>query len=237
MMQSRQLFALALAALLGSPALPALQAQDSRPGIAVMPFENGGSYGQDKENFEALEKGIAGMLISELAQNPAARIVDRSSVQRLLDEQNLGKDGRADAATAAKIGKLVGARYMVMGSFVDLYGRFRVDARIVDVETSEILKVVRSDPKFEKREELFKLLQTVAERLMAETKLPALTAEMSRAVRARNVPTEALTYYSRALLYQDRGDKTKAAEFYRKAIDVFPDYAEANEGLKKISGG
>ncbi len=236
-MQSRQLFALALAALLTSPALPALQAQDSRPGIAVMPFENGGSYGQDKENFEALEKGIAGMLISELAQNPAARIVDRSSVQRLLDEQNLGKDGRADAATAAKIGKLVGARYMVMGSFVDLYGRFRVDARIVDVETSEILKVVRSDPKFEKREELFKLLQTVAERLMAETKLPALTAEMSRAVRARNVPTEALTYYSRALLYQDRGDKTKAAEFYRKAIDVFPDYAEANEGLKKISGG
>ncbi len=236
-MQSRQLFALALAALLASPALPALQAQDSRPGIAVMPFENGGSYGQDKENFEALEKGIAGMLISELAQNPAARIVDRSSVQRLLDEQDLGKDGRADAATAAKIGKLVGARYMVMGSFVDLYGRFRIDARIVDVETSEILKVVRSDPKYEKREELFKLLQTVAERLMAETKLPALTAEMSRAVRARNVPTEALTYYSRALLYQDRGDKTKAAEFYKKAIDVFPDYAEANEGLKKISGG
>ena len=233
-MQSRQLFAFTLAALL---AAPVLQAQDSRPGIAVMPFENGGSYGQDKENFEALEKGIAGMLISELAQNPAARIVDRSSVQRLLDEQNLGKDGRADAATAAKIGKLVGARYMVMGSFVDLYGRFRVDARIVDVETSEIVKVVRSDPKYEKREELFKLLQTVAERLMTETKLPALTAEMSRAVRARNVPTEALTYYSRALLYQDRGDKAKAAEFYKKATDVFPDYAEAIEGLKKINGG
>lgn len=232
-MQSRQLFAFTLAALL---AAPVLQAQDSRPGIAVMPFENGGSYGQDKENFEALEKGIAGMLISELAQNPAARIVDRSSVQRLLDEQNLGKDGRADAATAAKIGKLVGARYMVMGSFVDLYGRFRVDARIVDVETSEIVKVVRSDPKYEKREELFKLLQTVAERLMAETKLPALTAEMSRAVRARNVPTEALTYYSRALLYQDRGDKAKAAEFYKKATDVFPDYAEAIEGLKKVNG-
>lgn len=232
-MRSRQLSVLALTALL---AAPALWAQDSRPGIAVMPFENGGSYGQDKENFEALEKGIAGMLISELAQNPAARIVDRSSVQRLLDEQDLGKDGRADAATAAKIGKLVGARYMVMGSFVDLYGRFRVDARIVDVETSEILKVVRSDPKYEKREELFKLLQSVAERLMTETKLPALTAEMSRAVRARNVPTEALTYYSRALLYQDRGDKTKAAEFYKKATDVFPEYAEAIEGLRKING-
>ena len=37
---------------------------DARPGIAVLPFDNGGSYGQDKENFDALQKGIAGMLIS-----------------------------------------------------------------------------------------------------------------------------------------------------------------------------
>ena len=111
-------------------ALPAVSgAQDTRPGIAVLPFENGGSYGQDKENFDALEKGIAGMLISELAQNPGARVVDRSETQRLLDEQNLGKDGRVDAATAAKIGKLVGAKYMVMGNFIDFYGKFRVDAR------------------------------------------------------------------------------------------------------------
>ncbi len=72
-------------------ALPAVSvAQDTRPGIAVLPFENGGSYGQDKENFDALEKGIAGMLISELAQNPAARLVDRSETQKFLDEQNLG---------------------------------------------------------------------------------------------------------------------------------------------------
>ena len=181
----RMAFTLGLA-LLASPVAGA--AQDTRPGIAVLPFENGGSYGQDKENFEALEKGIAGMLISELAQNPAARVVDRSETQRLLDEQNLGKDGRVDAATAAKIGKLVGARYMVMGDFIDFYGKFRVDARIVNVETSEIVKVVTNDPKLQKREELFKILQSVSEKLMAETKLPPLPAELSKAVKARNIP-------------------------------------------------
>jgi len=230
-MRRRLLWSLTFATLLLPPGL---RAQDTRPGIAVMPFTNGGSYGQDKENFDALEKGLAGMLISELAQNPAARLVDRENIQKLIDEQNLGKDGRLDAATAAKIGKVVGARYMVMGSFVDLYGRFRVDARLVDVETSEILKVVRSDPKFEKREDMFKLLQSLAERLMTETHLPPLSADLGKAVKARNVPTEALTYYSRALLYQDRGDKTKAAEYFRKAIDVFPEYAEANAGLIKL---
>jgi TolB-like protein len=226
------MLSLSLAAGLATPQL--VRAQDTRPGVAVLQFNNGGSYGQDKENFEALQKGIPGMMISELGQNPAARVVDRDNIESLLKEQDLGKDGRVDAATAAKIGKLVGARYMITGTFVDLYGHFRTDARIVDVETSEILKTVKSEGK---REELFKLIQTLSEKLMSETKLPPLPKEVSQAVKARNVPTEALTLYSKALLYQDRGDKTKAAEFFRKAIETFPNYAEAQEGLKKVSGG
>ena len=230
-MRRRSFLVFSLAAL---TLAPALVAQDTRPGIAVLPFENGGSYGQDKENFEALQRGIPGMMISELGQNPAARVVDRDNIAAILGEQDLGKDGRVDAATAAKVGKLVGARYMITGTFVDMYGHFRTDARIIDVETGEIIKTVKSEGK---REELFKLIQGLSERLMAETKLPPLSPELSRAVKARNVPTEALTYYSKALLYQDRGDKGKAAEFFRKALDTFPNYAEAQEGLKKVGGG
>jgi len=210
-------------------------AQDTRPGIAVLPFENGGSYGQDKENFEALQKGIPAMLISELSKNPAARLVDRSQTQEILKEQDLGKEGRVDANTAAKVGKLVGARYVIMGSFIDFYGKFRVDARIVNVETSEIMKVVTNDPSLQKREDLFKIIQSVSDKIMADTKLPPLPTDVAKAAKSRVVPTEALTYYSRALLYQDRGDNAKAAEYYKRAIDVFPDYAEAQEGLKKVS--
>src|SRR5438067_5111659 len=93
--------------------------QDSRPGLAVLPFDNGGSYGQDKENFDALQKGIAGMLISELAANPAARVVEREEIEKLLAEQNLGTSGKVAPETAAKIGKLVGARYVIAGKFID----------------------------------------------------------------------------------------------------------------------
>lgn len=211
-----------------------LSGQDSRPGIAVLPFENGGSYGQDKEDFTALERGIAGMMISELSRNPGARLVDRSQTQRILDEQDLAKDGRVDAATAAKIGKLVGARYMLMGNFIDFYGKFRIDARIVDVETGEIIKVVSNDPRYSKRDDMFKMIQGVAIDVMADVKLPALPKEVAAASRTYTVPTEALTYYSRALLYSDRGDKQKAIEYYKRALQVFPEYAEAKEGLQRV---
>ncbi|HEV8355337.1 MAG TPA: CsgG/HfaB family protein [Gemmatimonadales bacterium] len=226
--------------LLSAGGTPAA-AQDSRPGIAVLPFENGGSYGKDREEFEALRKGIAALLISELAQNPQARLVDRAETQRLLDEQGLAVAERVDKETAAKIGKLVGARYMVTGSFIDLYGDFRIDGRLINVETGEIMKVVRNDPKLHDRRDLFRMIQSVAEGLMAGAKLAPLPAGGgAAAARApaggRQVPTEALAFFSRALLYQDRGDKAKAVEYYEKALAVFPDFTEASEGLRKARG-
>ena len=222
---------IALAGLALSLTSGTLSAQDRRPGIAVLPFENGGSYGKDKEDFDALRKGLAAMLISELAQNSEVRLVDRFETQRVLDEQGLAVAERVDKETAAKVGKLVGARYMVTGSFIDLYGDFRIDARMINVETGEIMKVVRSDPKYHDRRDMYRMIQSVAERVMADNRLPQLPA--GSAQRARQVPTEALALFSRALLYQDRGDKAKAIEYYQKALDVFPEYSEASEGLKK----
>lgn len=224
--------AFAVLALVAAGSIAAA-AQDSRPGIAVLPFENGGSYGKDKEDFDALRKGIAAMLIYELSQNPAVRLVDRFETQRLLDEQGLAVAERVDRETAAKIGKLVGARYMVAGSFIDLYGDFRVDARIINTETGEIMKVVRSDPKLHDRKDMSRMIQSIAERILAESKLPPLPASTAQ---RPAVPTEALAFFSRALLYHDRGDRQKAVEYYQKALDVFPNYSAASEGLRKARG-
>src|SRR3989442_15172537 len=103
-----------LALALVCPALAGLGAQargqDSRPGIAVFPFDNGGSYGQNKDNFDALQKGIAGLMISDLAAHPAAPVGGREELQKLLDEQNLGTAGGVGTPTAGEIGKVVGGR-------------------------------------------------------------------------------------------------------------------------------
>lgn len=233
-MRSRSFFVL-LAAALVWPAVGGLGAQargqDTRPGLAVLPFDNGGSYGQGKEDYEGLQKGMAAMLISELSANPAVRVVEREEIQRLLEEQNLGSSGRVDPQTAAKIGKLVGARYVVLGTFVDFYGDFRIDARLVNVETSEIVK---TEADRMQRDHLFDLIRTVATRLMKDANLPPLPKQVSEQRMSRQVPTEALTYYSRALLYQDRGQKDKAVEMFNRALAVFPDYTEAQQGLQRV---
>src|SRR5437879_9068551 len=205
--------------------------RDTRRGIVGLPFTNGGSYGQGKEDFDALERGIAGMMISELSQNPAARVVERQEVQHLIDEQNLGAQGRVDPQTAAKVGKLVGAHYVVLGTFIDFYGDFRVDVRLVNTETSEIVK---TESERMQRDHMFDIIRNIASRLMKDANLPALQRQASSQRVGRQIPTEALTYYSRALLYADHGQKDKAVEMFNRALAILPGYAEAQEGLQRV---
>jgi curli biogenesis system outer membrane secretion channel CsgG len=204
---------------------------DTRPAIAVFPFVNGGSYGQDAENFDALEVGVQQMLLTELAQNSSLRIVERSIIRDIIAEQDLGASGRVDPQTAAGIGRLVGARYIVTGQFTDLYGDFRMDGRIINVETSEI---VRTEQVRNRREELYDLIVDLAGRMTAGVNLPPLPAAARNARLDREIPAEAVTLFSRAQVYQDAGRTDRAIELYRSIATQFPEMTEAQEALRQL---
>jgi TolB-like protein len=210
-------------------------AQDRRPGVGVLPFDNGGSYGAEAEDYEALQVGIQQMLMTEFTQNAGLRVVERSRIKQLMEEQDLGASGRVDAQTAAKIGKLVGARYMITGGFMDNHGNFRLDIRVVNTETSEI---VRADKVEFKRDELFHGIVSAAEKITRGLELPTLAqaAQQQREDHARAAPPEAVRFYTRGLLYADRGDTERARELFSKAKELFPEYTEADVALKQISG-
>ena len=222
-------------ALLAAALTAPLSAQGAKATIAVLPFENGGSYGQDKENFDALEVGLPALLASTLAEHPGARVVDRSGLRDAMHRQQLDATRRMDAASATQVGKAAGARYVVTGSFADFYGKFRINARVVDAESGEILKVVSNDdPKLQDRAQLAAIVQLVGDRVIASVGLPPLPEEA--AARHRAVPTEAITQFSRGVLYEGQGDASKAAAAYQRALTAYPDYPEAREGLNRTRG-
>ena len=220
--------------LAGAALASPLQAQDARAGLAMLPFENAGSYGQDKEVFEALQMGIPAMLSSALSAHPGLRIAEASRVGQELATRHLRSGERLDATTAGQIGKAVGARYSVTGSFADFYGKFRINARVVDAETGQIVKVVSNDEaKLQDRAQLGVIIRTMSEKIVAAAGLPPYPADADGR-RAGDMPTEALTEYSRGLLYESRGDKSKAADAYQHALSAYPEYPEAREALRRV---
>src|ERR1700745_1404239 len=105
---------LALALCLAAFAAPALDAQNApapaapatsaRRRVAVLDFDYGTvhSYVNDIWGSDVdIGKGIASMLVTELVQNGPYVVIERTQVDRILNEQNLQQEGRADASTAA----------------------------------------------------------------------------------------------------------------------------------------
>ncbi len=209
--------------------------QDRRPGVAVLRFDNGGSHGENAEegDFDALEVGLQQMLLSELAQSSDLRVIERGHLNDLLAEQDLAAQGRADQAGAAQIGKLVGARYVILGSFTDLFGQFRMDSRVVDVETGEILK---TETVRDRREKIYDLLVDLASKIIADVNLPPLPEKTTETLKSRNIPPEAITLFSRAQVFQDGGHTDRAIELYRRLTDEFPDMVQAREALEQLTG-
>lgn len=218
------------------PAAP--QQQDTRPTIAILDFDIGATIGQDPEDYQALRRGLAGMTISELAVNPGVRVVERAQIQQILQEQDLARSDRIDQATALRVGRLLNARYMVTGTLYDVRGAFRIDARLFDVETSQILRTQRVNGRLDN---VFDLVTQLAGQLMQAANLPPLErrADAEQPARpATGAPTQqAVMAYSRAVLYSDRGDTQRAVEQYRRALTAFPQYTQARSECNRLQAG
>jgi TolB-like protein len=202
----------------------AVLAQDNRATVAVMYFTNSALV--NHSDYEPLSKGITEMLITELAASPALQVVERDRLQKLLEEQDLNAAGRVDKETAAKLGKILGARHMLMGGFViDPRQKMRLDLRAVDVETSRVEYVETVSGK---AEDVLALISTLGARVNSRLKLPPLpTAHRTEGKTSKPDQLRAVMLLSRALNEEDRGNISEAISLYREALGVYPQYHRA----------
>jgi len=99
-------------------------------------------------------------------------VVERERVQALLTEQNLVKGGAVDPQTAIRLGKIIGAQYMITGGFMsDGRGNLVLTARAINVETSAITNPTRINSK---GDDVLGLISQLSSKLNNDMKLPAL---------------------------------------------------------------
>jgi curli biogenesis system outer membrane secretion channel CsgG len=164
-------------------ALAALPASSQKPKVTVMDF----GYGTVKTSVAAIfgtdqdiGKGISDLLIQQLLDGGQFRLIERSALEHIIKEQNFSNSDRADAATAAKIGGLLGVDDIIVGDITTFgnddkhigagggggtwYGKgglggvgvnknktiVEITARIVNVNTGEILASVKGHGEVQK---------------------------------------------------------------------------------------
>ena len=130
-----------------------------RSGIAAL-------FGSDID----VGKGVSDLLVKRLVQDGTYSVIERKALDKIMAEQNFSNSDRANPSSAAKIGKLLGVDAIIVGSITQFgndtkntnvggagggLGGFGIggfghkkskaivtlDARLVDVDTGEILAV------------------------------------------------------------------------------------------------
>ena len=104
-------------------AAPAQQGPKKR--VAVLNFDYGtvktvvaAIFGTDQD----VGKGITDLLVQKLVQDGRYSVIERSALDKVLTEQNFSNSDRADATSAAKIGKVLGVDAIILGS-ITKFGR------------------------------------------------------------------------------------------------------------------
>jgi curli biogenesis system outer membrane secretion channel CsgG len=120
---------------LGCSAAPAM---DQKPGaVAVWDLENLSPVEQTPTDLGEL---LSAQVTDTLSESAGFTVVERQRLLLVLQELNIGSSDIADASTRLRVGKIVGAKFMVFGSYFVMGGVMRLDLRMVEVETGKIVK-------------------------------------------------------------------------------------------------
>ena len=103
--------------------------------IAVLPFVN--SVADPK--FSGFSSGISDSIAAVYLHSGGYQVLERAQLDAAIKELKLSQSELVDPASAQRIGKMVGAQYLVLGSFQVWQQQIRIHGRLLRVETGEIL--------------------------------------------------------------------------------------------------
>jgi TolB-like protein len=196
--------------------------------VAVLYFDNN----TGKTDYDALGRGIAAMLITDLSAVPEIRLVERERLQAVLTEQQMSQSQLFDPATAVRAGKLLGAEYLLIGAFSSVDPNLRIDTRVVRVETGEVVRTAKVQGKEGK---FFDLQQRLAQELIdglpvavSPEALEALRVQQTEKNRINDQRT--LVDLSQGISSLDARDYATAVEKFGSALVRSPDALVARAG-------
>jgi len=193
--------------------------------VAISYFDNTSGI----KKYEPLTKGIVDMLITDLSSVKSIRLVEREKLEQLLKEIKLGKSKYFDNKTAQKLGKGLGAEVILTGSFIILNRNLRIDARLIEVETGQILlaKQVTGN-----KNDFFDLHKKLAMLLIQGLKINNNLYKSK--YKKTEIDFNAVVDYSKALNFKDQGKNDEAKTLLEETLQEYPDFKLAKNKLEQI---
>ncbi len=141
-----------------------------KPRLAVVPFVD--SSGHVLE----LSEYVADKLVGDLAGG-SYDLVERSRMKQVMKELTLDAQGFMSDEQVASVGKVLGAQFLLIGSFTDLGESVEINARVVDVESARVATSANTAFRHTAAvSQLWKVMKKAPASVQANTPPPAQTS-------------------------------------------------------------
>ena len=198
--------------------------------LAVMYFNNRSG----RERLTPLQKGLAVMLMTDLSKVEQIQVVERTKLQALLDEMELGASGLMDAETAPEVGLLLRASYVTGGDILQgTTKELEISSSVFDVPLD---KFTPQEPAAGTVDELFKLEKKVLFNIIDHMQIALSPQKKAELKRPLSTNTAALLALFAGIDYSDRGLYLRAANMYKQALLADPQLVMAKDALLELKG-
>jgi hypothetical protein len=190
--------------------------------LGIPPFAVAG--GRADSVLAPLSYALADLLTTDLARSRRVQLVERTRLGEVLRELDLAASGRVDSASAPRVGRLVQARQLLVGSVTALPGGraggdLRLGVRIADVQTGTVEGAIDASAPLA---DILAAEKALAFRLFDRLGV-VLAPDERAAVEQRPTATlAALLAYGEGVRREYLGDFRGAAAAYRRAVRLDP---------------
>jgi TolB-like protein/Tfp pilus assembly protein PilF len=194
-----------------------------QPVLAVLEFEN--VSGDPASDW--LGTGLAETLNADLRKLKLVRVVSRERAQEALRRRGTARQ----VANLADIGRELGARWLITGSFQRSGQRLRITPRVIDTATAEVLASRKIDGDWEN---IFELQDRVVSDVMDALEVKVELSARERIAAPETRLLEAFELYARGrkvLNELGKNSLEEARECFEKAIALDSHYQVAFSGL------
>ena len=197
--------------------------------VAVVDFDNGSM--QDADKYKAAGIGIGSLIRYDLVESGVVYCPSRDHINYLLDELKLSQTQMADQASKLQVGKVVGAKNFIFGTFYNMPGnKFAIDARVIETETTLPKKQFRVEGK---PGDVGKLVADLTKQILAYFNVQADAIKKAGA-NIPNVDLAAITQWSQGAAYEEKGQLDLAQKSYAAAIKISPKFALAADRQQRV---
>jgi TolB-like protein len=217
----RAFFALLVLSVLGARSS---MAADMR--VAVMEFTNASK----DPDLESLGKGLQSMLTTDLATVQTLAVVERDRLKDVQAEIALGRSAGFDKKSTAKLGKLIGASHLFVGSFTVVGDKMRLDGRLIDVGTGNVLLAEQIAGE---KALFFELEQQLVAKVIATLGVKVQPKEKAALARPHTADFGAFQKFSDGIQAFDDGRLDDAMRALTQAKDIDADFKLASLTLEE----